>query len=841
MWVSVVKQRLMFLSLILALAMPALLGLGPTPQAASEVELTIAAGYNGYFRGGQWIPVQINASNLGDDITGEVRVRTGDLSSIAGTTYSTPLDLPRGSRKQVFLYVSLEGFSQDLQVELVDHAGNVIRRANTRVRVVERGDVLYAVITASPLGAVDLTGVQPGIANAYQANWQIDDVPPLAEALAGLDVILFHDVDTGTLSTEQMLALARWIRTGGHLIVAGGDTWQRTTAAFQELLPVTLQGTTPLDSSAALADYLKTEPAGLDVETTLTRASALPGARVMVASGDLPLIVRGSHGGGTVDFLAFDPNAEPIRSWRDKTHLWEALITSTGQRPSWASGFSSWSIAREATLTTTSTVLPTFMQLCGFLTLYIVLVGPANYLILRRLNRRELAWLTIPVLIAVFSVLAYTVGFNLRGNVATINRLSVARVWADSDEAEVHSLVGVHSPRRTDYDVAAEPGALLRTLPGLGNVLGVPVRIHESLRTIAEDVPIDAGTVSSFAATSFRDAPEIEIAAEWNITSGQMPSVRGSVTNHSNLMLEDAVVVARGATSHLGMLEPGERRSFTLTINAEDPGPLALGSPYSPVIPYNRATWQGSNRPGWCFSPEGLYLTLPDVMGDETFSCRSGGASPREQEIRRRFRLLGALIVDRDDSGGRGADVTLFAWSEHPQVEIELLGRPQDSEDTTLYIVEAPIGVRADAEAEVPPMLTTWTTLPDGIANLTPLQLQISGADVAEFQFLPLPEMRLDRVAQLDLHFDGRGLVNVEIWDWVSDVWRPVALDPNDPVTTIGGAARYVGPENAVNVRVTSGDAVSFHVVDYVKIGYRGELAAPVDMAALPETADSAS
>src|SRR5690554_7970017 len=106
MWVSVVKQRLMFLSLILALAMPALLGLGPTPQAASEVELTIAAGYNGYFRGGQWIPVQINASNLGDDITGEVRVRTGDLSSIAGTTYSTPLDLPRGSRTQVFLYVS---------------------------------------------------------------------------------------------------------------------------------------------------------------------------------------------------------------------------------------------------------------------------------------------------------------------------------------------------------------------------------------------------------------------------------------------------------------------------------------------------------------------------------------------------------------------------------------------------------------------------------------------------------------------------------------------------------------------------------------------------------------
>ena len=251
--------------------MPALLALGPAQQ--SGVEMTIAAGYNGFFRGGQWIPVQINATNRGDDITGEVRVRTGDLSSIAGTTYSTPLDLPRDSRKQVFLYVSLEGFSRDLQVELVDNAGNIVRRASTRVRVVDQGDVLYAVITQSPLGAVDLTGVQPGIASAHQVTWQPDDLPPLAEALAGLDVMLFHDVDTGALSTDQVRAVERWVRSGGHLIVTGGDTWQRTTAAFQEILPATLQGTAPLADSAALAEYLRTDPDSLNVETTVTRAA----------------------------------------------------------------------------------------------------------------------------------------------------------------------------------------------------------------------------------------------------------------------------------------------------------------------------------------------------------------------------------------------------------------------------------------------------------------------------------------------------------------------------------------------------------------------------------------
>lgn len=820
------------LILALALALPGLLALEPLPQTDPRVELSLTAGYNGYFRSGQWLPVRINASNLGDDVAGDVRVRTGDLSSIAATTYSAPLDLPRGARKQVFLYVSLDGFTQDLQVEMVNPQGDVIGRASTRVRSVDRSDVLYAVITASPLGAVDLTGVAPGIATARQASWRIDNIPPLAEALAGLNAILFHDVDTGMLSTEQVSAIKRWVRSGGHLLIAGGDTWQRTTAAFDDILPATLQGTVPLADGAALAEYVRADPAALNAETTVTRAEPRAGARILLAAGDLPLIVRGTHGAGTVDFLAFDPNAEPVRSWNAKTRLWDALITSTGQAPSWADGFSSWGIAREATLTTFSTVLPTFVQLCGFLGLYIALVGPANYLILRRLNRRELAWFTIPALIVVFSVLAYTVGFNLRGNVATVNRLTVTRLWAGSEEAEVHSLIGIHSPRRSTYDIAAERGYLLRTLPGLGGGLSGPARINESLRTIAESVPIDAGTVSSFAASGFAPAPLIEGSAVWDVSAGSTATLRGTITNHSDITLEDAVVVARGASRDLGTLAPGERRSFTLSVGPQDPGPLSLGSPYSAITPYSAPGWgYTASRSSWCFSPEGLYLTLPDVMGHEVFSCAAAGVSPHDQEIRRRFRLLGALIVDRDESGGRGAGVTLFGWSDRALVGVELIGRPQKVEDTTLYIVEIPVSAgssASDAQAEIPPTLTTWTALPGGLLNLTPLQFQISRSDAAEFQFMPLPQVRLDHVAQIDLYFRGQGRLSVEIWDWQSALWRPVALDPNDPVTTIGSAARYTGPENAVNVRVSSLDAAGFHLIDYVKIGYRGRLAGSV-------------
>ncbi|MBK8024645.1 MAG: hypothetical protein IPK19_25285 [Chloroflexi bacterium] len=50
------------------------------------------------------------------------------------------------------------------------------------------------------------------------------------------------------------------------------------------------------------------------------------------------------------------------------------------------------------------------LPLFGFLALYILLVGPANYFLLSRINRREWAWVTIPILILVFSALAHTLG-----------------------------------------------------------------------------------------------------------------------------------------------------------------------------------------------------------------------------------------------------------------------------------------------------------------------------------------------------------------------------------------------------------------------------------------------
>ncbi len=841
------KNRRTLLSFLLLLILPGVFGFAPLRQTGADISLSVSAGYNGYFDEGQWVPVRVTLDNTGNsDLSGEVRVHTGGGSGLADTTYNMPVDLPRGAHKEVFLYVSLGSYNQRLHVEVTDRKGHVVQRENADIRMTQRGDVLYAVI-ADPQSSViiDMTGRTPGSGSGYQTYWQIEQLPDMAEALSGLDVILFYDTDTGKLTDTQRIALDNWVLTGGHLIVAGGASWQRTTAGLQNLLPVTLQGTAQVNSLAPLADYLGDSPDPLDVPTTISLNTPQPGAETLVTVGDIPLVVRRNYGEGVVDFLAVEPHVEPFLSWTQLDDLWYTLLASVGQQTSWSHGFTNWNLGREATLTVSNTVLPTFLQLCGFLLLYIILVGPLNYLILKKFNRREWAWLTIPLMILLFSVLAYRVGFNLRGNVATINRLTVVQVWPESDRAQVNSLIGVQSPRRATYNVELERGYSLRTLPDIGTGLNGPASIVQGTHYEAQDIAIDAGTIASFTASGYTNAPHVQAAVTWHMGDNenipddlpcdQFPCVAGEITNSTAMELEDTVLLAKGESRYLGTLKPGESRNFAISIGGtQDPGPLTIGNPLNQYNLYYVNPWQAPPRPGWCFSYdelEGIPLTVMDVMRNERFSCTVGSVNNRQQEIRRRYRLIGSLVSDLDLSGGRGTRVYLFGWNKNSLVNVDLGDKPQADEDTTLYVFELSTTVETHSEeVEVPPSITTWTNLDTGEANtltdIAPIRFRVSSTNQAVFQFMPMPGMRLAWVSELTVKFRAQGPLTIEIWNWDTSDWEMITINPDDTDTIITNPGGLVGPENAVNIRVRTLDTTSsYNQIDFLKVGYRGQLA----------------
>ena len=155
----------------------------------TAITLTIEAGFDGHFRDSEWMPVIIHAANDGDAVSGRLVVRPETSGSGITNTYSTPITLPAGARQTADLYITARSFTTQIRVELINDAGVVIAQQSADVRAVQPQDRLNVVISSSPAGTVDLTGVHASIYNAYQTNWTVADLPD--RALDLIDLMLF--------------------------------------------------------------------------------------------------------------------------------------------------------------------------------------------------------------------------------------------------------------------------------------------------------------------------------------------------------------------------------------------------------------------------------------------------------------------------------------------------------------------------------------------------------------------------------------------------------------------------------------------------------------------------
>ncbi|MBN1967677.1 MAG: hypothetical protein JW910_23675, partial [Anaerolineae bacterium] len=517
-------------------------------------------------------------------------------------------------------------------------------------------------------------------------------------------------------------------------------------------------------------------------------------------------------------------NLAPFRNWDHDEALWETLILTPYQRPSWSQGFQDWDMAGSAVEQTPGFDLPSTVQLCGLLLVYIAVIGPINYVVLRALRRRELAWITIPGLVVLFSVLAYMTGSSLRGTLATLNSLNVVQVWPESDRAQVDTLLGVLSPRRTSYEMTMQQGVTVRPLPqdafgtpntGFGAVQ-VSTQITEGASFAAEDFLVDASFVAGFVGTGFiDDAPHVEGTARLSYGTGTSARVAGSVTNTTGMRIEEAVLLVRGGFQHVGALEPGESVSFDLPLTTRQSAPLSLAGG-DPLYNYG-----------------GLDLTVHDVLGPNysgsNFYGFIQGSTPTLQErLYRQWQdFLYAITPDFDLSGGRGDRVYLLGWTRETPLEITLAGTNWIPEDTTLYVFAVPVTVERPTEpVTISPGFSTWIAGSNTSAiSPRPYDLTLASGEEAIFRFTPLPSAQLADVQHIDLTARRGSGANalISIWDWQAEEWIAVdlALGPRarfeDPV-------RFVGPENAVQVRVmpdinTPGTFVNYQQIDVTWYG----------------------
>jgi hypothetical protein len=824
----VLKRFLLIAALLLMTALQI-----PAPsfaQTDDRLRLDVAAGYDGFFRENAWFPVLVQIENDGDAAQGRIIVRPETSGSGVLSAYSVPVDLPRGARQTVRLYMTAQAFTQQIRVELLTDGAVVLASAPGEVRSIQPQDRLAVVITDSLSGSVDLSGVKVGGFSGLQANIALADLPDKVGLMDAVNLLVISDVDSGSITREQRAALSDWITAGGHLIVTGGANWQATATGLAELLPIRPTDSVTVDNLDALGAWLGRE--ALVGETIVSAGALNEGATALLtdSAGDA-LIARRAQGNGTIDYLTFDPNAAPVREWDLLPELWYTLASSTGAEPSWTNGFTRWNSAAEAVeILPGLDLLPDILPLCGFIVFYILLIGPVNYLVLSRFNRRELAWITIPLLIIAFTAIAYILGSNLRGNEATLSRLTVVQSFPNSENARVQQVVGLLSPRRAAYDLAA-PNAVLHPLPverQVGNTLlatnvlqGAEIRQAQDFR--AAEFTIDASDLAEFISNASVPRPALSglVSLSSDGVAGQM-RVRGSVSNESAFTLNDAVILARGATYRLSEpLEPGDVVAFELTLSGEtSPHPIL----YTPTS-FGTFTTVGFNN------PIGNEQTVTDLIGIDAFDPNVQFPILRDdtadgQELRRRQLFLDAFARDVFNTTGRGDQVYLAGWTDSSPLENQINNANWRAQDSTLYIVQLENQRETNASrVTISRDQFTWVSRNfTGFGDVAPSELRLDQSEEVIFRFTPHATARMNSVEDLYILFDRTNTaarsVPIELWDWAAQDWASIQL--TNPRYDVPEPERFIGPMNAVQIRLRADDLGGFMRISQLAIEQRG-------------------
>jgi hypothetical protein len=498
------------------------LGIGGVVRAASPPPpatiTNISVGFDNRYKVGYWTPVSITLRGGDQSIEGhlELIVPDGDgVPSRVSTPPSKPIVLLPGRDITIPLFAKIGRIDAEITARFVADGKKVAEQTIDSLSdapplaLPAKRSLVLAV--GRPLGiefarSSDDTPeektafVSLSTAEAFPVRWYGYESAD-AVVLCTSNPEMFRKLSP---SSAQIVALDRWIRLGGRLVLCVGDKADEVLAADAPLAmfaPGKLAGRVALKQTNAWETYTETSDR-LDASKLVDAAGEfrLEAPKLEEVRGtieafdgsrptDLPLVVRTPHGLGEVVFVAADLDRPPFVGWQARQQMLDKLLGNPPRKteeadhaPAMNTRFGFGDLTgqlRSALEQFTGVQLVPFSLVALLIILYIIAIGPVDYLLLKRVFKRmEWTWFTFPVIVLVFSGTAYALAYALKGNQLRGNQVDVLDFDADTQLVRGTTWTNLFSPRVDSYDVTYKPklpgGAELRDPQVLISWMGLP-------------------------------------------------------------------------------------------------------------------------------------------------------------------------------------------------------------------------------------------------------------------------------------------------------------------------------------------------------------------------------
>jgi hypothetical protein len=484
-----------------ALLLAAALATAQSPPSLERIRLGLPTGPDtNILRNGSWTPVTVTlrGSKEGNPQGAfRLRIETTDLEELV---YQTTVEVPAlaaETLKTVIGYTLPAGEGAKFRVLLESKSGQVLRSLEATTRegsgdtsigpedwlLLQLGGRAAGLRTsAEKMDKVE--GQAAADVRRQRFFGSVEEVSALPDRWTGYDGVDLVILTTGNrefvlqLSQEseaaRRLALLEWVRRGGQLVFSVGRNKQEAAGLLARMpfIDCKITGSETVPSLSTLT----TEWCNVrEVAATLQQvevATLVSGPRVDVLLREerRPIILQGSFGLGRVFVVGFDVDAAPFSGWDRRDTFWTRIQDLTTPKAVKRQDNRNFNPGiREASDELRSEIkrnlesfeeVPTvsFGWVMLFIVFYILLVGPLDYFVLKKLFKRlEWTWFTFPITVILVSVLAYWAAYSLKGDDLRINKVDLIDV--DLTEPAGPQVYGssaftIFSPRVASYDIA---------------------------------------------------------------------------------------------------------------------------------------------------------------------------------------------------------------------------------------------------------------------------------------------------------------------------------------------------------------------------------------------------
>jgi hypothetical protein len=464
----------------------------PTEAKIGRVEL----GFKNHFKVGSWTPVRIDIDGTPSGEKQQVEVTVEDSDGVP-TTASAPLTTEAGDHNSsATVYTKVGRIGSVIQVSLVDGERQVAEqtlrpdakaRPNSTAIALSATAELIVSFGPSPFGLQDAFPNRE--ADAGQSARQVVELTRVADLPTdwfGYDAVDVFVISAGNGDLCRELAadrtrfdaLARWVELGGRLVVmCDGDAGKRLLAPDGPLArfapgklaeAVRLPETGSLEHFAGAAPPISIAPGAVlrvprfvDVEGNIE----VSGSQKLA---DLPVVVRSARGFGEIAFAGVDFSQPLLANWSGRGAFLQALL-----RPYLATigpgdatqrlvtrGYNDLGGAlRQRLGKSFASIAPIgFPVVAGLAILYIVFLGPLDYLFVNRWLRKPwVAWVTFPLIVLGFCGAAMSLAaWRNGGAVSTANRLELVDVDTLAGRARGTLWTSLYSPTATKFDLSVK-------------------------------------------------------------------------------------------------------------------------------------------------------------------------------------------------------------------------------------------------------------------------------------------------------------------------------------------------------------------------------------------------